>query len=154
MKRSEIFAKLNEIEDVHKDFAKILTNLHYTHHFMMDKYKKMLSDFDLTLIQSNVLGIIACYGEKGASLEDVKEMVLEPNSDVSRTVARLVSKDFVQKVANADNRRKVQIRVLPKGQEIIKSLDAISFRKITAQLSLEEARAFASILEKLRNAPV
>jgi DNA-binding MarR family transcriptional regulator len=152
MKKSELFELIQKIDDPQKDHEKILSNLHYTHFFLMDKYKKILVQYDLTPTQANILGIISYYSPVAAALEQIKEMVLEPNSDVSRTVTRLAEKGFVEKVPNRENRRKVAIMITPKGQKTMKKIEADGiFRKLTSTLSKPEAKNFVAVLEKLRD---
>ncbi|MCW3077727.1 MAG: transcriptional regulator [Bacteroidetes bacterium] len=151
MNREELFTFINKIDDPLKDSAKILSNLHYTHHYLIEKYKRLLEKYALTPIQSNVLGIIHHSFPKSLSLEEIKEMVLEPNSDVSRTVVRLAEKGFVEKVINKDNRRKVSIKATSKGIKAMEKMMVDSaFTKFTSQISLKEAREFIKTLSKLR----
>jgi DNA-binding MarR family transcriptional regulator len=151
LNRSEIFKELEKIKDRAKDFTKILSNLHYTHFYLMDKYNKFLSVYDLTAPQSNVLGIIGHFSPKALSLEEIKNMVLEPNSDVSRIVARLVEKGYAVKVINKANRRKVSILLTAKGKKVYERMVKDQhFQKFTAAVTLQEAKTFTRILRKLR----
>ncbi len=151
MTREELLMFMDQIEDPAKDYGKILSTLQYTHFHLMEKFKKILSVYELTPAQSNVLSIIAFYYPKAASLEKVKGMVLEPNSDVSRIVVRLVEKGFVIKVVNEENRRKVSIKITEKGLNTLKKVDSESkFKKFTIDISLEEAKIFMDTLKKLR----
>ena len=153
MGRSEIFKELENIEDSAKDFPKLLSNLHYTHFYLMDKYNKILSVYDLSAPQSNVLGIIGHFSPKPLSLEEIKSMVLEPNSDVSRIVARLVEKKYAVKVINKTNRRKVSILLTAKGKKVhARMVIDKHFQQFTATLTLEEAKAFTRVLSKIRSA--
>lgn len=151
MKKSELFEEIRKIDDPVKDYGKILSNLHYTHFFLMDKYKKILSDYNLTSQQSNVLGIISYFSPKSISLETIKEMVLEPSSDVSRIVVRLTEKGFAEKVVDKENRRKVSIKITAEGLKMVKKIGKDKrFYKFTSALSKNEAMAFIHTLEKLR----
>jgi DNA-binding MarR family transcriptional regulator len=151
MTREEVFKFIQEVDHPQKDYGKILSCLHYTHHFLMDKYKKIVQNYNLTFTQSNILGIIVHSYPKALSLEQIKAMVLEPNADVSRTVARLVEKDFVEKVIDKTNRRKVSIKATAKGIKISRKMaEDPGFRNITHELSLPEAKAFIRTLKKLR----
>jgi DNA-binding MarR family transcriptional regulator len=152
MKRAEVFEIIKKIDDPIKDCEKILSNLHYTHFFLMDKYKKVLGAYDLTSPQANVLGIIKYFSPKAVSLEDIKLLILEPNADVSRTVTRLADKGFVEKVINKENRRKVSIVITPKGIKTIKKIELErKFKRITSTLNKSEAKSFVEILTKLRD---
>lgn len=150
MKRADLLEYIQKVDDPKKDHAKILSNLHYTHFYLMDQYKKLLARYNLTLPQSNVLAIIDYFPE-AAALEEIKEMVLEPNSDVSRTVTRLVSKNYVEKVINKENRRKVCIKITASGKKVLKRIEAEGkFEKFTSGLSKAEVNAFVKVLAKLR----
>ena len=151
MTRKELFEYIQSIEDPGKDYGKILSNLHYTHYFLLDNYKKILENYDLTFTQSNVLSIIAHFHPAAVSLEEIKAMVLEPGSDVSRTVTRLKEKGFVEKVMNEKNNRKVCIKISVKGLKTSKKMGADPrFKEITSRTTLSESRAFVKYLVKLR----
>jgi DNA-binding MarR family transcriptional regulator len=151
MTREELFKYIQQINDPAEDYGKILSNLHYTHYFLMDKYKKIMESYELTFTQSNVLGIIVHSHPKPLSLEEIKNMVLEPNSDVSRTVDRLAEKGYAEKIANKLNRRKVSIKVTAKGLKAVhKMADDGKFEVFTKDLSLKEAKTLIIILNKLR----
>ncbi|HYG39747.1 MAG TPA: hypothetical protein VD908_14060, partial [Cytophagales bacterium] len=119
MTRAELFDFIEKIDDPKADYSKILSNLHYTHYFLMDKYKKLLQPYGLTSVQVNVLSIIVFHYPQAISLEEIKVMVLEPGSDVSRTVVRLANKGFIQKVIDPGNRRKRSIVSTEKGVKTI-----------------------------------
>lgn len=151
MTREELFKFIQEIEHPQKDSGKILSCLHYTHYFLMDKYKKIVQGYNLTFTQSNILGIIVHSYPRALALEQIKAMVLEPNADVSRTVARLVEKNFVQKVTDKTNRRKVSIKATTKGVKILREIaKEPGFTHVTQDLNLSEAKAFIRTLKKLR----
>ncbi|HEY0031279.1 MAG TPA: winged helix DNA-binding protein [Bacteroidia bacterium] len=151
MTREELFKMITTIDDPRKDFSKILVNLHYTHYYLMDRYKKVLEGYGLTVIQSNVLGIIVHYYPKALSLEEIKSMVLEPNSDVSRTVVRLETKGFVQKIPDPKNGRKLSISATAKGVKALRKMEADSeFQNFASEISVAEVKAFVKFLSKLR----
>ena len=151
MKREDLFTIIQQIEDPEYDYQKILANVHYTHFFLMDRYKKLLQPFDLTPTQANLLGIINHFCPKPVSLEEIKSMVLEPNSDVSRTVSRLASKELVSKVTDEENRRKIAVVITPKGIKLLKEIqDHAMFKKFTAGLQLEDIQLFIKVLTNLR----
>ncbi|MES2568122.1 MAG: hypothetical protein V4565_14705 [Bacteroidota bacterium] len=151
MTREEIFELIEKIDDPVKDYQKIISNLHYTHYNLMDYYKKSLEIYDLTPMQSNVLSIIHYHQPKSLSLEEIKSMVLEPGSDVSRIVLRSSEKGFVEKVQNASNNRKLAIAITNKGLDVMKRIsEDHSFNNLTHNFTLAEAEAFVLLLKKLR----
>ena len=54
----DIVKELENIKDLEKDSNKILGNLYFTHFWLIDKYKSLLSQFDITPQQSNILGTL------------------------------------------------------------------------------------------------
>lgn len=151
MTRDELFEFIQKIDDPIKDYNKIISNLHYTHYFLMDSYKKVLDNYDLTFAQSNVLGIIVFKYPNAVSLEEIKAMVLEPGSDVSRTVVRLSEKGFIEKVTDSKNHRKLAIKATPKGLKTAEKMSKDpAFKKITTTFKLPEVKAFIKFLKKLR----
>lgn len=152
MIRAELFKHMEDIGDPAEDFTKILSNLHYTHYFLMDKYKRSLESYDLTFTQSNVLGLIVHHYPKSLSLEEISRMVLEPNSDVSRTVVRLTEKGFIQKIKDESNRRKLSIIALPKGLKTFGEIKADKYLKdFTQGITLAQAKVFIEVLKTLRD---
>jgi DNA-binding MarR family transcriptional regulator len=84
-------------------------------------------------------------------LEEIKEMVLEPGSDVSRTVVRLTQKGFVKKVIDPKNKRKLAIAVTPEGLDVFSKINSDnSFLKNEVSYSIDEAVNFINFLKKLR----
>jgi DNA-binding MarR family transcriptional regulator len=117
----------------------------------MDRYRKILGSYNLTFTQSNILAIIVHAYPKGLSLEQIKEMVLEPNSDVSRTVVRLMSKKFVEKFHDPHNRRKVCIKATAAGLKITRKMSADKrFQAFTKNLSPASVKSLISTLKSLR----
>jgi len=152
MKRKDIFNDLKNIVDPTRDYLKILGNLHYTHFALLDKYKRILKPYGLSFPQSHVLSIIVHMHPKQLSLEEIKEMVLEPNSDVSRTVVRLEEKGFLKKVKDSENRRKRAIMATSVGINVFRQLEKDKrFSAIVVDVSLGHARIFAQTLELLRD---
>lgn len=155
MTREELFKYIQQINNPVKDYDKILSTLHFTHYDLMDKYKKILQTYDLTLTQTTVLKIINFNYPNSSSLEEIKAMILEPNSDVSRTVTRLVDKGFAIKLINKTNQRKVSIQATAKGLKISKKIEADGkFQQFTKELSLSEAKTLIKLLKKIRQEKV
>ncbi len=143
----------NELEKIEKDndHSKLLSYLHCTHYYLMDRYKKILSGYGLTVPQSNVLGIIGHFHPLPLSIDEIKEWMLEPGPDVSRIVSRLVQKELVEKVVNIKNRRKVSIKITSKGLKMAKDLNTDKkLMDFTNTISAKDAKLFISILKNLR----
>ncbi len=146
-----LFENLEDLKDLQNDYSKVLANLHYTHFSLMDAYKKILKPYKLSFTQSHVLSIIYHFNPNPVTLQQIKQMILEPNSDVSRTVDRLVEKGFVEKIKNKDNRRMRSIKVTAAGKKLIKILEKErQFSDLLQNISINEAKSFITILSKFR----
>jgi DNA-binding MarR family transcriptional regulator len=144
---------LKEIESIKdkNDIGKVLANLYYTHFWLANEYKTILSEFDLTAQQTNILTTVNHFHPRPLTLSELKEKLLEKNADVSRVVTRLANKKLINRKISKDNRRKVEITMTEKGinlSEQIQKEDA--FKKFTAEFSVEDARTFTTLLRKLR----
>jgi DNA-binding MarR family transcriptional regulator len=152
MKREDLYEVIEHVEDPVLGRARLLGNLHYTHFHLFDRYRKIMQKYDLTPIQTNVLGIVVIKYPETLSLEEIKKMVLEPGSDVSRIITRLASKGFIEKVTDRRNRRKLAIRTTPRGNKMYGKIVADpTLKAITNGLRLSEMKAFVATLKKLRS---
>lgn len=151
MTREELFEYIQKIDDPVKDYSKILSSLHFSHYYLMDKYKKILEKYGLTVTQANILGIIVHHHPQPLSLEEIKSMVLEPNSDVSRTIVRLAAKGFVEKVPSANDKRRLSILASAQGVKVLKKAATDSkFTSFAKKITLAESKAFIKFLKNLR----
>jgi DNA-binding MarR family transcriptional regulator len=147
----DIIKELEDISSLPKDGQKILSNLYYTHFWLADKYTEILAIYSLTPQQANILGIVRHFNPKPLTLQEIKSLLMEKNSDVSRIVARLIDKKLLHKTVDKKNRRKVKITINLKGIKIIdKITEDKLFDKFISKFSLEDARIFAKLLAKLR----
>lgn len=90
-----------------------------------EQLTKALKCYDVSLQQFNVLRILR--GRKGipANLSTLNERMVTKMSNTTRLVDKLLQKDFVQRVICESNRRKVEITITPKGEEVLKDMDKI-----------------------------
>jgi DNA-binding MarR family transcriptional regulator len=147
----DIGKELSTINNIDTDYEKVLAGLYFTHFWLTDKYSNLLLEYGITTQQSNVLGTILYYHPKALTLTELKSLMLEKNSDVSRIVTRLITKGFLKKNTNPENKRKIEIKITPKGISLMEKIrDQKLFKKFTAGLSTAEAQQLLSLLAKLR----
>jgi DNA-binding MarR family transcriptional regulator len=152
MKKSDVFSEIEKSKVPVTDYSRVLANLHYTHFLLMQRYNVELAKYNLTTAQSNVLGILGHYAPAKMSLEEIKDLVLEPNSDVSRIVTRLAEKKLVKKAPDEKNKRKVAIQLTSAGNRLYNEiLNNKTFIKYVKTVTPEEATIFAKVLGKLRD---
>ncbi|MDF2437356.1 MAG: transcriptional regulator [Bacteroidota bacterium] len=139
------------INDIDTDYEKVLASVYYTHFWLSDKYTAMFLEYDLSPQQSNVLGSVLFSHPKPLTLTELKSLMLEKNSDVSRIVSRLITKGYLEKKSNKENKRKIEITITQKGIDLMEKIRSQQlFKKFTAGLTTQEAQQLVNLLAKLR----
>lgn len=83
----------------------------------------LFTQYDLTHQQYNVLRILRGAGEKGMFINEVKERMLDLNSDTSRLLDRLEFRNFVTKEKVNGDKRKTLIRITEKAIVVLSLID-------------------------------
>lgn len=139
----------NKFED---NYQKAVINITYTHGWLSNTIRGEFDKFNLTMQQFNILRILRGQYPKPATINLLKERMLDKMSDASRIVDRLVQKELVSRCTNTCDRRAVDIRISEQGLEILSKID-MDFRTkdmISKNLTEEEAGKLSDLLDKLR----
>lgn len=136
------------------EYQKLMVNLIYTNNYLTDKFSCDLKSFDITRQQYNVLRILRGQYPKPASLNLIKERMLDKMSDTSRIVERLRLKGLIERAQNNHDRRSVEVRITKLGIKLLKDTEPLlaQSEKALLSLTLEEAVQLNHLLDKLRNA--
>ncbi len=139
----------NKFENNHQ---KAIVNLIYTYGWITNLLKRRLNKHKITLQQYNILRILRGQNPKPATINLLKERMLDKMSDASRIVERLVQKNLVQRCTNDKDRRAVDIRISQQGLDILEKLDnEMSSREIlSGHITDEEAGVLSGLLDKMR----
>ncbi len=131
---------------------KVVVNLIYTYGWITNLLRLKLNKHSITLQQYNVLRILRGQYPNPATVNILKERMLDKMSDASRIVERLVQKDLVKRCINNKDRRAVDILINPKGLDILQKLDIeISLKDLLSKnLSDEETITLSGLLDKMR----
>ncbi len=134
------------------EYHRAVVNLSYTYgwlnNFMRCKFEKN----NLTSQQFNILRILRGQYPKPATINLLKERMIDKMSDASRIVDRLVQKDLVSRCTNNKDRRAVDIRISEEGLAILSKMD-VEFKTnemLSGNLTAEEAQTLSNLLDKLR----
>lgn len=143
----EIYSK--KFEDNHQ---KAVVNLIYTYGWVTNLLRLQLNKYGITLQQYNILRILRGQYPKPATVNILKERMLDKMSDASRIVERLVQKDLVHRGVNSKDRRAVDILISKKGLDVLQKLDhEISLKNLLSNnLSDSEANSLSGLLDKMR----
>jgi DNA-binding MarR family transcriptional regulator len=134
------------------EYHKIVVNTLYTYGWISDILKSRLSTERITLQQFNILRILRGQYPGPATINLLKERMLDKMSDASRIVERLVQKGLVTRCINKKDRRAVDIVINEKGLELLKNLDPVitPIDILKANLTEAEAKQLNLLLDKLR----
>lgn len=133
-------------------FQQALVNLVFTYYWSNQKVKDILTPFDITTQQYNVLRILRGQYPSPATVNLIKNRILDKMSDTSRIIDRLIQKGYVEKSTNNYDKRAVDIIISDKGLALLKKMDKeVDFSKfIIPNLTEEEAAQLNLLLDKMR----
>ena len=134
------------------NYQKAVININYTQNWLSNHLRGEFDKFNLTMQQFNILRILRGQYPKPATVNLLKERMLDKMSDASRIVDRLVQKELVSRCTNTCDRRAVDIRISDKGLEILSKIE-VEFKTkdlIKNNLTQEEALKLSDLLDKLR----
>jgi DNA-binding MarR family transcriptional regulator len=133
-------------------YQKVVINIAYTDGWLQNIFRGHLENYNLTVQQFNILRILRGQYPKPATVNLLKERMIDKMSDASRIVDRLVQKELVSRCTNTRDRRAVDVRISEKGLDILSKFDGDSKTKelIKDNLTPEEASKLSDLLDKLR----
>ena len=133
-------------------YHKVVLNVMYTYSVLDNKFKFFFKKFDLTTQQFNILRILRGQYPNPATINLLKERMLDKMSDASRIVERLRLKGLVHRKTASGDRRSVDILISPEGLELLKKIDEpiVEFENSITKLSEEEAIQLNFLLDKFR----
>jgi DNA-binding MarR family transcriptional regulator len=136
------------------NYHKAVINLSYTYGWMANLSRPKFEQYNLTQQQFNILRILRGQYPKPATVNLLKERMIDKMSDASRIVDRLVQKGLVSRCTNNKDRRAVDIRISDEGLEILSKMDKEFRTKDMLQdnLTEEEAGQLSELLDKMRGA--
>lgn len=130
---------------------KATLNLLFTSGWLTNKHKDFFKQYGLTPQQFNVLRILRGQHPNAISTSDIKERMLDKNSDASRIVDRLTLKKLVAKKVSRVDRRLVEVLIEDSGLELLEKMDNhTDGLDDTIGLTEEEAKAINTLFDKMR----
>lgn len=148
-----------KIEEIIKTVSKvtlekrILLNILYTQNQISEKISEILKPYDLSTEQFNVLRILRGQNGKPVNMCDIQERMLTKNSNTTRLIDKLISKDMVVRNVCPNNRRKMEILITDNGLSALSKLDPLveTFEKnLSLNLTEVELETLNNLLEKFR----
>jgi len=132
---------------------KALVNLLYTYNYAITEINIYLKEINVTRQQYNVLRILRGQHPNPATVNLIKERMLDKMSDASRIVARLESKELINRATSSYDRRAVEIEISQKGLDLLADVDrkTNNFEHIMENISEEESGILNDLLDKVRS---
>ena len=133
---------------------KAVISLTYSAGLLSTFWEDFFGRYNLTSQQYNVLRILRGQHPKPASINLIRERMMDKMSDASRLVERLRKAGFVERTVRKDDRRAVDVMITQKGLDVLEEIDRREEKdhKPTKYLTADEANKLSELLGKIINA--
>jgi DNA-binding MarR family transcriptional regulator len=134
------------------NYHKAIINISYTYNWLSNILRVKLEKHNITAQQFNILRILRGQYPKAATVNLLKERMIDKMCDASRIVDRLVQKELVTRCTNSKDRRAVDIRISDEGLKVLSMIDCEIKMKdlLNINITEEEAETLSTLLDKLR----
>ena len=116
-----------------------------------EQLTKALKPYEMSIQQFNVLRILRGRKGKPANLSTLNERMVTKMSNTTRLVDKLLIKGLVDRIVCESNRRKVEITLTPKGENILLKMDQLikkTENELVKDFTREELENLNSLLNK------
>lgn len=132
---------------------KVIVNIIYTNNWLRDMHAMVLKPYHLLMQHYNVLRILKGKYPEVVSPSEIKAVMLDKGNDLTRLLDKLVKMELVERNLCPSNRRKMDLKLTEKGDQLILDLtdkmDA-ALCKVYGNLTDEESSVISDLLDKLR----
>lgn len=134
------------------EHEKALVNVLYTAGWIHVQQLQFLKPYGISLQQYNVLRILKGKYPESICIGDIQDRMLDKMSNASRLVEKLVQKGLAQRIAAADDRRRMDVSITEKGIALIKSMNPQHMKNISEFMGVteKESETLNELLDKLR----
>lgn len=150
---ANLFMELMKDVQFRNEYHRLLANLHFTHGRIVNELQQKLTPYGLSAQQYAILKVLLDVYPNTMTVSDVKEQMVDRNSDMTRLVDRLVSKKIVVREVDEQNRRQVNLRLSESAYPLVKEVQEQfrNFEAIIDHLTNEEVATLNALLDKIRN---
>lgn len=134
------------------EYEKMVVNLLFTGNWLNSSNSRRLKQFGVSSQQYNVLRILRGKHPKPATVNELRERMLDRESNASRLVEKLRQKGLVCRSECRHDRRAVDVAITDRGLELLEAIDREAGDWICRFHTLErdEAAKLNELLDKLR----
>ncbi|MFY0253735.1 MarR family winged helix-turn-helix transcriptional regulator [Chitinophaga sp. 30R24] len=128
-----------------------LVSLIFVGNWITSRHQQFFKQYGITMQQYNILRILRGQHPNAASINLLKERMLDKMSDVSRLVERLRKADLIERKNSEMDRRSVDVRINDKGLQLLKSIseDVVQLNSAFKSLNEKEVIQLNKLLDKM-----
>lgn len=115
--------KLIRVSSFQSEEQKLIVSIYYINSLIVNHFESVLAPYKISFQQFNVLRILRGQYPKPASVQLIRERMLDQKSDASRVIARLLKTGYLTSQVSKSDKRKADVLITPKGLEVLKQLD-------------------------------
>ena len=124
-------------------------NVIFTANWLLNEIAIALKPVGLSLQQLNALSILDGQPNKTATVNLIRERLIDRMPNVSRLLNKLMEKGFIEKERNLTDQRVVYIKLTPKGGDV-KRKGRELFDNIGINMADDQAELLNTLLDKIR----
>ena len=134
------------------EYHKLAINIIFSHNWLMCLQSDIFNCFGITANQFNILRILRGQFPKPATINLLKERMMDKMCDASRLVERLRLKGFVKRELSSGDRRRVDVIITDEGLNLLSEIDKLNskYDAFFQNLSGDEAILLNDLLDKIR----
>ncbi|MCI5059369.1 MAG: MarR family transcriptional regulator [Flavobacteriales bacterium] len=134
------------------ELHKSVINIIYTGNWLLSLHGKSLKEYGISTQQFNILRILKGQFPNPASVNLLKDRMLDKMSNASRLVEKLRLKGLIERNTCPDDRRQVDVLITKKGLSLLEQIDSRpQFFDDKEILEESEAQILNELLDKFRN---
>ena len=144
---------IKQATDFKSNHHKMLVNMIYTGNWLRDEHMRIFKQFDLLPQHYNVLRIIKGSMPNPITPRDIKEVLIDKASDLTRLIDKLTKLGYVKRNLCPSNRRQMDISLTEQGLALMEEMDKPLeefIKKVEANISGEQAGQLSDLLDTLR----
>jgi DNA-binding MarR family transcriptional regulator len=129
-----------------------LLNLSVAANYLREQSERVVSSFDITLPQYNILRILRGVHPDGHPRGEIAVRMLDRAPDVTRIVDRLAAKKLVERDRSGDDKRQSITRITREGLKLLERMDGPiqqAFDEVASRLTPRDCRALSRLCELL-----
>jgi DNA-binding MarR family transcriptional regulator len=144
--------EIKQIKPFKNDYSKAIVNLIYTYNWVESSSKSFFKEFDITSQQFNILRILQGQYPVPATINLLRDRMLDKMCDASRLVERLRLKGLLERNKASSDKRAVDILITKKGIALLAEIELKLpvFEAKFKSLDEDEVKVLNNLLDKFR----